>query len=76
MAYGDYPAEYNPKVHGPYDPARYYGKRKCTNISSLLVQLQIETFFEILNWDFVIKRAVASCLYWFRSRRQLIENFT
>lgn len=28
MAFGDYPAEYNPKVHGPYDPARFYGKRK------------------------------------------------
>ncbi|XP_014245104.1 putative ATP synthase subunit f, mitochondrial [Cimex lectularius] len=26
MRFGDYPAEYNPKVHGPYDPARYYGK--------------------------------------------------
>lgn len=26
MAIGDYPADYNPKVHGPYDPARYYGK--------------------------------------------------
>ncbi|KAF7265242.1 ATP synthase, subunit F [Rhynchophorus ferrugineus] len=26
MAFGDYPAEYNPSVHGPYDPARYYGK--------------------------------------------------
>ncbi|XP_064477693.1 putative ATP synthase subunit f, mitochondrial [Ornithodoros turicata] len=26
MGFGDYPAEYNPKVHGPYDPARYYGK--------------------------------------------------
>ncbi|MBO8666384.1 hypothetical protein INO76_15255, partial [Staphylococcus aureus] len=25
MGIGDYPAEYNPKVHGPYDPARYYG---------------------------------------------------
>lgn len=29
MAFGDYPKEYNPAVHGPYDPARYYGKRKC-----------------------------------------------
>lgn len=29
MAIGDYPKEYNPSVHGPYDPARYYGKRKC-----------------------------------------------
>lgn len=26
MRIGDYPAEYNSKVHGPYDPARYYGK--------------------------------------------------
>ncbi|XP_021694264.1 putative ATP synthase subunit f, mitochondrial [Aedes aegypti] len=25
MTFGDYPAEYNPKVHGPYDPARYFG---------------------------------------------------
>ncbi|XKL69027.1 hypothetical protein PGB90_006796 [Kerria lacca] len=23
---GDYPPEYKPEVHGPYDPARYYGK--------------------------------------------------
>lgn len=30
MVLGDYPADYNPKVHGPYDPARFYGKRKCT----------------------------------------------
>lgn len=28
MGFGDYPAEYNPKVHGVYDPARFYGKRK------------------------------------------------
>lgn len=28
MGFGDYPAEYNPAKHGPYDPARYYGKRK------------------------------------------------
>lgn len=28
MAFGDYPAEYIPEKHGPYDPARYYGKRK------------------------------------------------
>lgn len=26
MGFGDYPAEYNAKVHGPYDPARFYGK--------------------------------------------------
>uniref|UniRef100_A0A646QEM3 ATPase-f n=1 Tax=Hemiscolopendra marginata TaxID=943146 RepID=A0A646QEM3_9MYRI len=23
---GQYPKEYNEKIHGPYDPARYYGK--------------------------------------------------
>ncbi|XP_076686201.1 ATP synthase, subunit F [Andrena cerasifolii] len=26
MAIGDYPLEYDPAKHGPYDPARYYGK--------------------------------------------------
>ncbi|KOB75169.1 ATP synthase F chain [Operophtera brumata] len=26
MAFGDYPKEYKPDVHGPYDPARFYGK--------------------------------------------------
>ncbi|ESO00582.1 hypothetical protein HELRODRAFT_126823, partial [Helobdella robusta] len=23
---GEYPPEYNPRVHGPYYPSRYYGK--------------------------------------------------
>ncbi|XP_045476554.1 putative ATP synthase subunit f, mitochondrial [Harmonia axyridis] len=27
MVFGDYPLEYDPKKHGPYDPARYYGKQ-------------------------------------------------
>lgn len=27
MGYGEYPEEYNRKVHGPYDPARYYGEK-------------------------------------------------
>lgn len=26
MGMGDYPVEYDPKKHGPYDPAKYYGK--------------------------------------------------
>ncbi|CRK98390.1 CLUMA_CG011749, isoform A [Clunio marinus] len=26
MGFGDYPIEYNPKIHGVYDPARFYGK--------------------------------------------------
>lgn len=26
---GHYPKEYNPKIHGPYYPFRFYGKRKC-----------------------------------------------
>lgn len=28
MGIGEYPAEYNPSIHGPYDPARFYGKRE------------------------------------------------
>lgn len=28
MGFGDYPLEYDPAKHGPYDPARYYGKRE------------------------------------------------
>lgn len=24
----EYPKEYNPRVHGPYNPAQYYGKGK------------------------------------------------
>lgn len=27
MRFGGYPDEYNPKIHGPYDPACYYGKK-------------------------------------------------
>jgi len=26
MAWGEYPPEYNPRVHGTYDPGRWYGK--------------------------------------------------
>lgn len=36
MNFGNYPPEYNPKVHGPYDPARYYGKGKTANLLFLL----------------------------------------
>merc|ERR1712168_1454045 len=27
MVWGEYPKEFNPKVHGPYDPSRYYGAK-------------------------------------------------
>ena len=33
LKYGNYPVEYNRAIHGPYDPSRYYGKRKL-NIQS------------------------------------------
>ena len=26
--FGQFPVEFNPRVHGPYAPWRYYGKRK------------------------------------------------
>lgn len=27
MSFGEYPPEYDPKQHGAYDPARYYGEQ-------------------------------------------------
>ncbi|XP_067672048.1 putative ATP synthase subunit f, mitochondrial [Haliotis asinina] len=27
MGAGEYPPEYNPRVHGPYVPGRFYGKK-------------------------------------------------
>lgn len=75
MAYGDYPAEYNPKVHGPYDPARYYGKGEWPDFSPWLIYLQIEPTFVVLNRSFVTKQGVRRSRYRFRPRRQLIENF-
>lgn len=41
MGFGDYPIEYDAKIHGPYDPARYYGKRK-SKISYVTYQPQNE----------------------------------
>lgn len=41
MAFGDYPKEYNPAVHGPYDPARYYGKREYY-ISHYILPFKLE----------------------------------
>lgn len=35
MGFGEYPAEYNPKIHGPYDPARFYGKGKWRRVLKL-----------------------------------------
>lgn len=28
FGWGEVPAGYNPKVHGPYDPSVFYGKSK------------------------------------------------
>lgn len=47
MAIGDYPAEYNPKVHGPYDPARYYGTPD-TPFSQLKLG-EVTIFFSIVK---------------------------
>ncbi|MPC22288.1 putative ATP synthase subunit f, mitochondrial [Portunus trituberculatus] len=41
MGFGEYPLEYNAKIHGPYDPARYYGKGEYTGLTrSWMQQLQ------------------------------------
>lgn len=57
MAFGDYPPEYDAKHHGPYDPARYYGKRKW-NFNDFRKQISKKIWFSIqlihrsamLNW--------------------------
>jgi hypothetical protein len=32
MGLGDLPKEYNRKIHGPYDPAVFYGKSKSSSV--------------------------------------------
>jgi len=32
---GEYPPEYNPRIHGPYDPSRNYGKRELFNFKKI-----------------------------------------
>lgn len=34
LGIGEYPPEFNAKVHGPYDPSRFYGKRKLPLVSA------------------------------------------
>ena len=41
---GELPKEYNPKVHGPYDPATYYGPSKYYNLPYLLSQVAIASY--------------------------------
>lgn len=52
MGIGDYPAEYNPKVHGPYDPARFYGTPD-TPLSQVKLGEVIFIFFFMPNRNFV-----------------------
>lgn len=33
MGFGEYPPEYNAKIHGPYDPARFYGKGEYNGLT-------------------------------------------
>lgn len=55
MGFGDYPADYNPKVHGIYDPARYYGKpgkKFVLNVlryQIFLIFNQFHTFLQTLH---------------------------
>lgn len=50
---GDYPPEYKPEVHGPYDPGRYYGKRKSANRSALVHNIHhfIKYSFVLFEYD-------------------------
>ena len=40
----EYPKEYNPRVHGPYNPARFYGKRNILFFSHLFLILLSKRF--------------------------------
>ncbi len=52
MAWGEYPAEYNPKVHGPYDPARFYGKGLFLlfrRFYPIICELEVTTVAQIVS---------------------------
>ena len=34
---GEYPPEYNPRIHGPYDPSRNYGKGKLISFVCVVI---------------------------------------
>lgn len=52
MRIGDYPPEYNRAIHGPYDPARYYGKRKYNEI--FIQKIEIHNPFQFVAKYFFI----------------------
>lgn len=41
LGIGQYPPEFNPKIHGPYNPGTYYGKRTY-NKHSIISQCRQE----------------------------------
>ncbi|KAK5640746.1 hypothetical protein RI129_009293 [Pyrocoelia pectoralis] len=57
MAFGDYPIEYDPKVHGPYDPARYYGKADTP-----LAQVKLGELASWISRRNKSPRAMAACV--------------
>jgi len=48
---GEYPPEYNPRIHGPYDPSRNYGKGKYIMYLCRLLLLQGQTNVEYRLWS-------------------------
>ncbi|KAF2903401.1 hypothetical protein ILUMI_02779 [Ignelater luminosus] len=70
MGFGDYPAEYNPKVHGPFDPARYYGKPDVP-----LAQVKLSEIGGWLGRRNKSPRAMASCISraWWRWQHKYVQ---
>ena len=64
MGFGEYPREYNVRIHGPYDPSRYYGKRKRSfNILRYGVGISMRFWFlivELAAFRIVISRDPSS----------------
>ncbi|KAF5271221.1 hypothetical protein FQA39_LY08228 [Lamprigera yunnana] len=70
MALGDYPLEYDSKKHGPYDPARYYGKADTP-----LAQVKLGELSGWLNRRNKSPRAMAACVSraWWRWQHKYVQ---
>jgi hypothetical protein len=48
MGLGELPREYNRKVHGPYDPAIFYGKSKFNFLAKIFFLKSLTDFVKLI----------------------------
>ena len=75
LGIGEYPAEYNPKVHGQYSPARYYGKRTWFSVIKTFPQAKCEHFVAGLTGESITGSGIGVAAWllegrWQRRRRR------